>query len=330
MNERSRPVSRRRRLLQPWLLATCALASVAFAQSAPPEAVAPGVVQGQVVSGLSRPIPGAWVGVDYEDGRVLHRDTKTDASGHFAVADLPPGRYSVTAQVENLTPRTYGAIVNPGRTTTVAFQLVVDPAAMARKRDAEEAARQQLVAEGINLTAAGNDDQAIERFRRAIGLTPDCAVCFFNLGRAQSAKRDFDAAEASFQQAIQLNPDYADAYGGLASVYTARHQFDRAVEAGVKAADLGARLSPTLASSYRYNEGIYLWNAGRIPEAASTFELAAQLDPGNEDAHFQLALALINQGQLQRAAAELATYLKLAPEGRHAARARTLLESLRK
>lgn len=330
MNERSRVAGGRRRLFWPWIVVIGALAMPAGAQPAPPAATAPGVIQGQVVGGLSRPIDGALVTADYNEGRILHRQAKTDAAGRFSIPDLPSGRYTVTAQAEDLTPQTWDVIVNAGQVATVAFQLIIDPVAVARRRAAEETARQQLIAEGIKLTASGSYDQAIERLQRAIGLMPDCAVCFFNLGRAQSGKRDYTEGEASLRKAIQLNPDYAEAYGALADMFNARHQFAEAVGAGAKAADLGARLSPTVASSYRYNEGIYLWNAGRIADAVKSFEVAVQLDPSNEDAHFRLALGLINQGQTPRALAELAAYLKLAPDGSHAARARALLDSLRK
>ncbi|MDE3154687.1 MAG: tetratricopeptide repeat protein, partial [Acidobacteriota bacterium] len=305
-----------------------ALAAPSLAQ--PPAAPAPGLVNGQVFDGLHHPLAGARVTADAQEGPGLHREAMTDASGRFEIDGLPAGRYVLTAAADDLTPQQYGVIVNAGQAARVAFQLVVDPVAMVRRQEAQTIARQQLVAEGMQLTAEAKYDAAIQRFRQAIGLEPGCAVCFFNLGRAQIGKRDYDGAEVSFRKAIELNPDYAEAWDGLASVFTARRQFDRAVDAGSKAADLGARLSPTIASGYRYNEGIYLWNAGRVPEAADRFALAARLDPANADAHYQLALALINQGQLARAADELATYLKLAPGGPHAARARALLDTLRK
>jgi tetratricopeptide (TPR) repeat protein len=324
----SRIAGRLRRAFRPWLLIACALAVPATGSAAP--ASGAGTVEGQVVNGLARPIQGAWVSFDFEDATVLHRQVQTDASGRFVMAGLPSGRYAVSAQADDLTAQTYDVIVTAGQIVTVAFQLVIDPAAMYRKHLAEEQARQQLVADGIRLDASGNHDQAIERFRQAIGISADCAVCFFNLGRAQAGKHDAAAAEASFRQAITLDPGYAEAYASLASLYNGERDFARAVQAGAKAAELSARLGPSIASGYRYNEGVYLWNAGEAAKAMLAFEAAIQLDRQNENAHFQLALACINQGQLERAATELQTYLSLAPEGAYAARARSLLASLRK
>lgn len=321
------------RLVAPRVMTLGLLAGSAVAAS-PPAAIpaaqgaVQGQVQGQAQNGVAQPLAGASVALDGHDGQAWHQQVQTDGQGQFALRALPPGRYTITAQAASLTPQSFDLIVLPGRTVDVSFQLIVDPAAVYRERMAKEYERQQIVADGLRRAAANDYMGAAAQFRQSIVLAPDCAVCFFHLGQAEAGLKQEEAAERAYKQAISLNPEYVEAYGALAGLYNERRAFAQAIENGTRAADLADRLAPDRASLYRYDEGVYLWNAGRVPEARQAFEAALRLDPGNADAHFELALALINQGDVPSAADHLRTYLHLAPQGADAARARTLLARL--
>ena len=52
-----------------------------------------------------------------------------------------------------------------------------------------------------------------------------------------------------------------------------------------------------------YNQGIILWNQGKIAEAKVKFEEAIKANPNHADAHFQLGMALLNEGKLPEAVA---------------------------
>ena len=51
-----------------------------------------------------------------------------------------------------------------------------------------------------------------------------------------------------------------------------------------------------------FNQGVILWNAGKIPEAKEQFEQAVKLDPNMADAHYWLGMALVNAGKMPEAA----------------------------
>jgi TolA-binding protein len=55
-----------------------------------------------------------------------------------------------------------------------------------------------------------------------------------------------------------------------------------------------------------------------------------QANPSHAEAHYQLGMALVNEGNLTGAATEFDTYLKLAPSGPNAATAKSLLAQLKK
>ena len=64
-----------------------------------------------------------------------------------------------------------------------------------------------------------------------------------------------------------------------------------------------------------FNQGVILWNAGKIADAKKQFEGAIAANPNHAESHYQLGMALVNEGNLAGAATEFETYLKLAPDG---------------
>jgi len=79
-----------------------------------------------------------------------------------------------------------------------------------------------------------------------------------------------------------------------------------------------------------FNQGVILWNAGKIAEAKKQFEGAVAANPNHAESHYQLGMALVNEGNLAGAATEFETYLKLAPTVPNAATAKGILGSLKK
>src|SRR5438270_676341 len=79
-----------------------------------------------------------------------------------------------------------------------------------------------------------------------------------------------------------------------------------------------------------FNQGVILWNAGKIADAKKQFEAAVAANPSHAEAHYQLGMALVNEGNLPKAADEFETYLKLAPNGPNATQAKALVAQLKK
>ena len=89
-------------------------------------------------------------------------------------------------------------------------------------------------------------------------------------------RRSYDKAEENYKKAIEVKPDYAEAYNGLANIYNAQRKFDQAAAASAKAsrADGVARRRPARAATPTalYNQGVILWNAGKIRRREEAFE----------------------------------------------------------
>jgi len=130
-----------------------------------------------------------------------------------------------------------------------------------------------------------------------------------------------------------LKPDLAEAYSGLASLYNAQRKFDLAATASAKATELsgaGAGSAGGGNADALFNQGVILWNGGKIADAKKAFQSAIAANPNHAEAHYQLGMALVNEGNLAAAASEFETYVKLAPEGPNAATAKSLMAQLKK
>ncbi len=65
----------------------------------------------------------------------------------------------------------------------------------------------------------GDLPQAIENYRRALGMKPDFGLALYNLGLAYRDYKQMDQAIAAFTQAISLVPNFLDAHFQLAKLY---------------------------------------------------------------------------------------------------------------
>jgi tetratricopeptide (TPR) repeat protein len=313
-----------------WLLAFAmflglAIAMPAFAQST-------GMVKGVVKDDKGQPVDGAKVTIEMAGGTGRRFETKTNKKGEFIQIGLQSGQYKLTAEKDKLesAPATVNVRVNsPGEAELV---LTAGGAAMSKEGQAKALAMKKAFDDGVALSQAGKHDEAIAKFNEAIAANPNCYDCYNNIGYSYSQKKDWANAEAAYKKSTEVKPDDPAAYNGLATVYNAERKFDEAAAASAKAtqyAGSGAASAGGNADAL-YNQGVILWNSGKVAEAQKAFEGAVQANPNHAEAHYQLGMAFVNQGNMAGAATEFETYLKLAPEGPNAATAKSLVAQLKK
>jgi tetratricopeptide (TPR) repeat protein len=295
-----------------------ALAPAALAQS--------GIVRGRVVDAEDKPIVGAAIAIEFTDGVTRRFDVKTDRRGEFIQIGLPPGNYRITATAEKIGSQSQNARVRVGNTFEANFKLVPgaggDPAAAAKALELKK-----IFEEGVAASRANNHDQAIEKFTTAAGMIPNCYDCYYNIGFAYSQKKDEKQAEGAWLKALEMKPDYAEALNALATLYNNQKRFDEAAAMGTKAAAAGGSGGSADAV---YNQGIILWNQGKIPEAKAKFEEALKANPNHAESNYQLGMALLNEGNMPGAIGAFEKYLQLAPDGQFAAQAKGMLAQLKK
>jgi len=145
---------------------------------------------------------------------------------------------------------------------------------------------------GVTALGAGNPDEAVACFRRALTLRPAFAEAHNNLGLIFLSQDRPEASAQSFRAALATRPDYGNALFNLAGVALRLGDLSAAIEAYQRV----VTLSPADVDA-RHQLGKALLRSGRVDESAACFEQALALRPDYVDAQINLANARINQGR---------------------------------
>ena len=320
------------------------LAALAVLVSAHPAVAQTGRMQGTVTNAQGMPVEGATVAITQVNGSSKY-EAKTKADGSYIQIGLIGGvTYLITVTKDDL-KATRQVPVRGDRANIADFTLAAGSTdGVPKEAPSLGAQLQQMFAEGLDLSRAGKHDDAIAKFASVAQANAACSDCYYNIGYSYQQKKEYDKAEEAYKKAIEIKPNYADAYTGLANIYTAQRKFDLAADASAKAlefsgaAPAGAPGAPVLvgaggggaSAEALFNQGVTLWNGGKIADAKKQFEAAIAVDPKHAESHYQLAMALINEGNLKGAAVEFDTYLKLSPTGPNAAQAKAISAQLPK
>jgi len=312
-----------------WLAACTAVFALAVAPLATAQST--GMIRGVVKDASGKPDERAKVNIE-ADANNRHFETKSDKKGEFIQIGLPPGSYKVSAEKDKLAspPSPVRVAVSPGPAITI----VIGAGGTSPEAAAKNAELKKTFEEGVAASRAGNHDEAIAKFTHAAELNANCYDCYYNMAYSHAQKKELDKAEAACKKAVEMKPDYAEAYSGLANIYNMERKFDEAAAASAKATELaGAVGAPGGAggnADAMFNQGVILWNAGKIADAKKQFEGAIAAKPDHAEAHYQLVMALVNEGNLAGAGAEFEKYVELAPSGPNAATAKGILATIKK
>jgi tetratricopeptide (TPR) repeat protein len=299
---------------------------------APPAAAQTGQVKGKVVDGQGQPLEGAAILIEYVGALSRRHETKTNKKGEFVQIGLQSGTYKVTAAKDKMS-QSFEVRVRLGVMSEVNFVLTAGTVAPMSKEDMAAAkakieAATKLFDEGVVLSQADKDPEAIAKFNEVIGQIPQCGECYVNIGAIHAKNKRYDEAEAAFKKGLEINPGLVDGYNGLANVYNAQKKFDEAAKMSQEASKMAGAGGGGASSIF--NEGIILWNSGKIPEAKQHFEEAIAADPNLAEAHYWHAMALVNEGKLPDAVGGFEKYLELAPTGQYAEQAKGILKQIKK
>jgi tetratricopeptide (TPR) repeat protein len=210
--------------------ATFVFACIAAAQTT-------GLVRGVVKDADGKPVEGAKVTITTTDEVNRKFETKTGKNGDYLQIGLPTGTYTVRVDKDTLS-RSQTIRVSNGAPSDANF--VLAPTAAPEPSPAASATTvefQQTFAEGIEAARAGKPDAAIEKFKHALELNPNCASCSSNLAtiyysegvRSWTAGKIADA-KTQFEAALKANPNHAESHFQLGMVLVNESHIPAAVD----------------------------------------------------------------------------------------------------
>ncbi|MBM3570448.1 MAG: tetratricopeptide repeat protein [Alphaproteobacteria bacterium] len=161
-----------------------------------------------------------------------------------------------------------------------------------------------------NARAASDDhDGAIEAYRRALGLDPAMAVAEANLGQAEIERGDLIAAEAAIAAALAKAPDNVHVRVARGVLEQAYRRLDRAIAAYEHALEVDPHSTAALT-----NLAIALQEAGQGERAEEVHRRLMATQPEVADPYFNLGVVRIGARRYVEAAELLAKALELRPD----------------
>jgi tetratricopeptide (TPR) repeat protein len=245
---------------------------------------------------------------------------KTNKRGEYTYIGLAPGDYKFTLQDPSgkhvFDIRKHIGIGDP---TPIDFNMAKERALAQKEnpeiaKQAEEQAKEAkqfgslktTFDQGNALMADKKYADAAAVFEQALPLAKDKNVPVVlskladSYSQASKADTDPSTREAHrqkaldyFAKAIAANPNDADLHNNLGSLYADMGKIPEAQTEFQKAAEL----NPTKAGTYFYNMGVILVNKGKMDEAALALKKCTEIDPTNANAFYWYGMALLGKAE---------------------------------
>ncbi len=162
---------------------------------------------------------------------------------------------------------------------------------------------------GVAQKARGQLDAAVASYRRALEIKPNYAEAHYNLGITLQELGQLDGAVACYRGALGIKPDYIEALSNLALTLKDLGQLDGAVTCLRRALEI----QPNLAWLHS-NLGSALKDLGQLDAAVMCYRRALEIEPNYAEAHSNLGSALKDLGQFDGAVESLRRALEIRPD----------------
>lgn len=334
------------------------LATLAVATLLLPAALsAQSSLSGEVIGEDGKPLEGAVITLDRIKVEKNYQ-VKTGKDGRYFVGGLRPAFYKVVLAIDGQPVAHYQEFqIKLGNENTLDFDLAeIRKQALAQLSDEEREAREQerkrreaaekkftnmksAFDEGRKLFMAKNYEAASVAFKRASEIDPKQHVVHGNLAISYQRLRKYDQALEAYKNALAAlagRPDplaESEYYFNMGLVHGTKGESELAVEAMEKAAEL----DPGRAGQAFYNLGVVLSNSGKNADALEAFKKAVEEDPRHANAHYQIGMGLVGMATFTPDGKTIPApgtveafenYLLYEPEGRFAAQAKAMIQTL--
>jgi len=322
----------------------CALVPSAFAQT--------GGLTGKCTLQDGTPCVKCLVLIERQDIKGTYK-VNTNKKGEYVYVGLPIGNYKITLLDPNgkALYNFNGFHIGLGDPTERNFELKklisedlqkqqLNPEVQKQMQEQEKEQKQftglkQIFDQGQALYGEKKYAEAAAMFEQAVPLAKDKnqIAVMLRLADSYDKARQFDKAMENYQKVAALTPNDANVHNAMGSVYAETGKIPEAQAEFQKSAEL----DPANAARAYYNLGAIMTNSGKLDEAAAAFKKATEVDPKYADAYFLEAQALMGKATMGAdgkvvpapgTVEALQAYLQLDPNGKYAASAQSMLQSI--
>ena len=149
---------------------------------------------------------------------------------------------------------------------------------------------------GILKSGTGNNEQALQIFKKALEIDPKYTAALRGLAGAYDEMGDTEKAVETYKKAIELKPNYWEGHKDLAIYYLSSGEFENAIEEFAKV----TQITPKNSSAYSNLGAAYLYD-GQNDKAKEMFVKSMSLEK-NPVAANNLAYLYFTGGKYEQAA----------------------------
>ena len=184
----------------------------------------------------------------------------------------------------------------------------------------------KLFHQGLRASRKGEHDRAAEHYAKAVGIAPDYAEAWNNLGSEYRLLNRHQKAEMVLRRALALDPQSALARLNLGMLYMGRGQ----VEAARRNLEAAVEADSELTQAYLLL-GLIEYQNRELKAAEKKFRRALELDAAAAaEARLYLGSIIAAQGDLDEGARLLEEFLRGHPQHPKAPTARALLDRIQR
>ncbi len=246
--------------------------------------------------------------ISKEDG--TRHELITSKNGIWRKPNINPGMWVVEVRAEGYTGISITVRVFPYRENKPIL-VTLSPT------------QESFLSKGDSLYEQEKYEEALEEYQRVLAENPDLHLVYERIGLCYYELDDFENAVVNLKRFLEKEPQSKETLLNLSIVYIAKGD----LEEGMKyfnQLDEKSLADPQLF----YTIGIALFRKRQIDGAIDFFNKCLAKDPNYFEAHYQLALAHINKGDMEEAKKNLQKVIELAPESELAASAKRMLETI--
>lgn len=161
---------------------------------------------------------------------------------------------------------------------------------------------------GMALAVLELDKEALAHYRRALALDENSALVHYNIGAVLEKSGSLSEAISHYQQALSLDPELETAHYRLGLLYARSGDLSCAVSHLRAVVALNAENGEA-----HFHIGRVLIRLGSVVEGMEYYQLALEIAPDRVEAHFNLGTELMKRGDDKKALTHFEQAVVLAP-----------------
>jgi tetratricopeptide (TPR) repeat protein len=174
-----------------------------------------------------------------------------------------------------------------------------------------------FVRAGNEFFKAGDTDNAIPAYRKALELNPNNIQAHLKLGfLLYNVKERYEEGMEHYEKALQIDPNDPRIHHDLGMAFLHQRKFDEAINhlsEALRKMPYGISLQYNAVNMHQAL-GMAFFHKGNFTQASAHLSEAARLDPNNARVHYDLAVSLAAQGKIDEPVEHYSKAVSLNPD----------------